>query len=376
MLKRYWPPAAIEFNRVWSRFGPTLLVLAVALGFTWLILAANHGSPMAFIRLGTRFSQGDPHGTTGYDGQFVYQIALNPLGAAPYIDIPAYRYQRILYPLAGRLFSLGQPALLPWVLIGLNIIALAAGTHVMALLLARYRLSRWHALPVGLFAGQLVSLRLAVNEPFSLMFALLAIYTFESKRPRWGALFLALSVLSKETALLFVAGYLLYYLFKKQWRLFWQVGAISLIPFLLLQLILWITLGEPGLRSGGEGATAFNFIPFGSLLAFGLDDPQTLLVVLLMLGPLVILPVLALIGALVRFFRYHDPLPIAIILALHVLMMITLPFSTYADLPGALRLTSGLVVSTIAFAAITRSRKILNYSTLWIASLVYLKFFV
>jgi hypothetical protein len=91
---------------------------------------------------------------------------------------------------------------------------------------------------------------------------------------------------------------------------------------------------------------------------------------------LVILPVVALILVLLRYFKRHDPIPVAFILALHLLMMITLPFATYADLPGVLRLTSGLVVSTVAFAAIVRSRKILNYSTLWVASLVYLRFFV
>lgn len=362
-------------HNIWKNYGPALLVLAVALGFAFMVLSTNQGDPMAFIRMGTRFSQGDPNGTTGYDGQFVYQIALNPLGAAPYIDIPAYRYQRILYPLAGRLFSFGRPTLIPWALIGLNIAALVVGTHVMALLLAANRLSRWYAITVGVFAGQLVSLRLSVNEPFALALALLGIYAFETRRPRLGAIFFAFGVLSKETTLLFVAGYLLYYLLKKQWRLLVEVGLISLTPFLVLQLILWAVFGQPGIRSGGEGATAFSFIPFGSLLTFGLTNPQTLLVVVMMLGPLVILPVLALMVVLVRFFKEHGALPVAIILALHGVMMMLLPFSTYADLPGVLRLTSGLVVSTLAFAAVTRSRKLLNYSTLWVASLVYLRFF-
>jgi hypothetical protein len=57
-------------------------------------------------------------------------------------------------------------------------------------------------------------------------------------------------------------------------------------------------------------------------------------------------------------------------------MMVTLPFSTYVDLPGVLRLTSGLVVAAVAFAAITRSRKTLNYATLWVASIVFLRFFI
>lgn len=363
-------------KNIWKQFGPSLIVFIIAISFALVVLAVNQWDAMAFVRLGTRFSEGDPNGTTGYDGQFVYQIAIDPLGAVPYIDIPAYRYQRILYPLVARWLSLGQPQVIPWMLIALNIVALTTGTYVMSLLLAQNRLSRWYALTVGIFAGQLVSLRLSVNEPFSFAFALLGIYAFETGRPRPGAIFLALAVLSKETALLFVAGYLLYYLIKKQWRYFIEVGLISLTPFIILQAILWITFGEVGVRSGGEGATAFNVIPFGSLLAFGLADPQTLTTVLIMLGPLIILPTVALIVVIIRFFRHHDPIPVALILAFHLFLMVTLPFSTYVDLPGVLRLTSGLVVSTIVFATMIRSRKILGYSTLWIASVAYLRFFV
>ena len=363
-------------NRFWKYFAPTLLVLSVATGFTLLVLVTNQWDPLVFVWLGTRYSQGDPNGTIGYDGQFVYQIALDPLEAVPYIDIPAYRYQRILYPLIARLVSLGQPAIIPWALIWLNILALTIGTYIMGLILARQRLSRWYAVTVGVFAGQLVSLRLDVNEPFSLTFALLAIYAFEIERTRLGAIFLALSVLSKETALAFVGGYLIYFALKKDWRLLIETGVISLVPFLLLQAMIWFAFGQIGLRSGGHGATDFSFIPFGSLFAFGLDDPETLITVLLMLGPLVLLPTLALIVFLPCYFLEKRFTPVAIILALHVIMIATLPFSTFVDLPGILRLTSGLVVSTIAFATITRSRKMLNYSTLWIASLVFMRFFV
>ena len=87
------------------------------------------------------------------------------------------------------------------------------------------------------------------------------------------------------------------------------------------------------------------------------------------------LPSLALTASLLHTFFKRDFSPVAIILALHIIMMAALPFSTYVDLPGVLRLTSGLVVATVAFAAITQSYRMLNYSTLWIASLIFLRFF-
>ena len=362
--------------KLWPSSASSLIVLLITLAFTLFVLVTNYWNPMAFVRLGTRYGQGDPNGTIGYDGQFAYQIALNPREAAPYLDIPAYRYQRILYPLTARAISLGQPKLIPWALISLNILALTVGTYGMGLILAQQRLSRWYALPVGLFVGQLVSLRLDLNEPFSLTFAIMGVYTFEMGRSRWGAFFLALSMLSKETAIAFVAGYLIYFFLRQKWRLLIETGLISLGPFAIWQLGLWLRFGQLGLRSGGAGATAFSLIPFGGLLAFGLDSLERFVSVVMIVGPLVVLPSVAFMIVLLYFFRRSDMIPVALVLSLHIVMMATLPFSTYVDLPGLLRLTSGLVVATILFAALIRSRKILNYSLLWIASLAYLRFFI
>ena len=361
---------------LWQRYGPSVLVFGIATGFVLISLASHHWDPMAFVRLGTRYGQGDPNGTIGYDGQFAYQIALAPLNAAPYLDIPPYRYQRILYPFVAGLVGFRQPSLVPWMLIGLNIIALTIGTYVMGGILAQNRLSRWYALTVGIFAGQLVSLRLDVNEPFALMFALLAVYVFENKRYRLGAVFLALSILSKETSIAFVGGYLLYYFIKREWRTLIETALISLGPFIILQLAIWNAFGQVGLRSGGQGATSFSLIPFGGMLAFGFDSFEKFVVVLLILGPLVLIPCIALIIYLLRYFLERNISAMAIVLALHIIIMVTLPFSTYVDLPGVLRLTSGLVVSTVAFGAVSQSRKLLNYSTLWIASVVFLRFFI
>jgi hypothetical protein len=363
-------------NGFWSRWGPTALVLVGAAGLAVAVLAGHEWDPMAFVRLGTRYGQGDPNGTLGYDGQFAYQIAVHPFGAAPYLDIPAYRYQRILYPVAAGIAGLGQPALIPWTLIALNVLALAAGTQAMGSLLASYGLSRWYAVTVGLFVGQLVSLRLDVNEPFSLAWAVLGIRAFEAGRLRWGAFWLALAVLSKETALAFVGGYLLYFLLKRCWRAALETGLISLGPFAVWQMVLWLAFGQLGLRSGGQGATGFSLIPFGGLLAFNPDDTTTQVGILVVLGPLVVLPSLALAVSLARTFLRGSFSPLAFALALHVVMMATLPFSTYVDLPGMLRLTSGLVVASVAYAAVARSRRTLNYSALWLGSLAYLKFFI
>ena len=107
---------------------PTLVIIVFCLLYVAGVLWQANGDPMAFVLLGTRFSEEDPAGSEGYDGQFVYQIAANPAGAAPFIDVPAYRYQRVLYPLLARFLAFGQPAIVPWALIVINVVAIGAGT--------------------------------------------------------------------------------------------------------------------------------------------------------------------------------------------------------------------------------------------------------
>ena len=85
----------------------------VGLGLILLRLSQVEWDPLGLAELGTRYSQLDPAGTEGYDGQFAYYIAVspNPKDVAIQLDVPAYRYQRILYPLMARSLALGIPGL-------------------------------------------------------------------------------------------------------------------------------------------------------------------------------------------------------------------------------------------------------------------------
>ena len=110
----------------WLRNNPiapaALTGLLLALYIAILILQAG-GDPLELAQLGTQFSQGDPEGTEGYDGQFVVYIARDPRpeSVAPLLDVPAYRYQRILLPMLARLLSFGVIGNIPWVLAGLGV---------------------------------------------------------------------------------------------------------------------------------------------------------------------------------------------------------------------------------------------------------------
>lgn len=131
----------------------------------------------------------------GYDGQFYFFIAQDPLLRNPVIA-PALdnslRYRRILYPLLAWALSLGQRRWLPYVLIAINVIACTAAVAACAVAAARAGRSPWLALAFAVYPGLWIPLALDLTEPLQL--ALLA----------WGmlsgsAVLLLLSGLAKET---------------------------------------------------------------------------------------------------------------------------------------------------------------------------------
>jgi hypothetical protein len=356
--------------RTWLR--PWWIVTLVAAVYLVLVVAANDGDPLALATLGTRFSEGDPDGSEGYDGQFAYYIARDPLHGWQYCDVPAYRYQRILYPLLARLLALGQEAWILYALPLVNLIALGAGTWLTERILRRYRMSRWYALTYGLYAGQLMSVRLNLNEPLSYTLVLAGILAAERDRWRWGVLFFTLAALAKETALVFVGGYLLFLLARRQWGRFAGLALGVGLPFLAWQGVLWAWLGRPGLGSGGAGATGWELVPYRGLWSVGAVDLRALALLALVMVPLAVIPSLLSLWAAGRDLwqgRWH---PFTTMLLANALVMLFTPQSTYREPLGMLRLTTGLVIGTILYGACRRSKRILNYTLLWMASLVFL----
>jgi len=359
--------ALLQQSRPQIWLTPTFVVIVVCLVYVLGVLLNSGGDPLQFALIGTRFSQGDPAGTEGYDGQFAYQIALNPLGAAPYIDVPAYRYQRILYPLLARLLALGQPALIPWALILVNIAAIGVGTWATGGLLKELRVCRWYALVYGLYGGQLLALRTDLNEPLAQGLVQLAMLAWMKERRAWAVASFALAVLAKETALVFLAAYGLYALTRRDWRGLFGLG-VGIVPFVAYQFVLWRWLGEFGVGSGGAGATSFSLIPLGGWLAIARVKITAFLVISLIMVPMSILPGVAgliLSGRSLLHNRIH---PFVFALLLNSAVILFLPTSTFREPVAMLRLTQGLMVSMLLYGGWVRSWRVLNYSTFWLAT--------
>ena len=405
---------------------PWGVVTVLCLIYCMAVILANEGDPLALVTLGTQFSEADPTGTEGYDGQFGYYIARDPSTAAGFIDVPAYRFQRILLPGLGWALSLGNDALIPWVFLVVGLVSLAAGTAILENLLIQHGVSRWIALAYGLTIGTFGAVRLSLPEPLAYALALGGIWLITQNRWLWSAVLFALAALARETTLLIPVAYGLYLLSQHHWKVesntfrnakarphpfrtsdqrktpwgssLLQIGQgkaseasrgevigqiaipfglITLAPFIIWQAILYTHLGSFGVGSGGAKATGFEIIPFAGIIRIITDVPaearlSVLLIFSAMLVPFVLVPTVWALLRCWRDWRVGSVTVYTFLLFTHAAIMPFVPFSTYREPLGILRFIVGLQIAVILYAARHHNSRVLRYSTVWIVTTMFI----
>jgi hypothetical protein len=137
----------------------------------------------------------------GYDGQFTYYIALHPTGARGLLDVPWYRYQRILEPLFVRFVSLGSPTLVPWVMLAVSWMAVVGGTWALASwLAARGRNPVWSLL-YGFWPGLMVTVRNDLTDGVAYGLVAAAVLLLDSprrSRPVLSAVIMSLAIFARQ----------------------------------------------------------------------------------------------------------------------------------------------------------------------------------
>ena len=366
-----------------------MVVLAFCLVYLAVVLALNNGDVKEFVTIGSCYSscdfhvdQGCPTGTgNGYDGQYAYYIARDPGGSIGCMDVPAYRYQRILLPMLGRALSFGVDALIPVVFVVANLIALVGGVALLEWLLVDQEVSRWYALTYGLFFGSVVAVRLSTAEPLAYGLAILAIWLSRHtpERPWLVALVLLAAMLTKETTGLFVAGFVLWYMAHRRWRDAALVTLAVGIPFALWQVYLYTWIGEFGAGAGGGGKSSFEIIPYNGMWRI-YTDTRSLAVFLLLGGlfiPSVVIPSAWGVRTTLReLWRERERLTETHLYTwLHLAnagIIVFAPFSTYREFLGIFRFMVGMVIMHLLYTALRfPRRRPLIYSTLWIVLLLF-----
>lgn len=350
------------------------LAMLVALVFVLWRLSQADWDPLGLAELGTRYSQPDPDGTEGYDGQFAYYIAVspNPRDVAAHLDVPAYRYQRILYPLTARALGFGMPEFIPWTLILLNLAALGLGTWAVASWLTMTGSAAYYALPFGLWVGLIGSTGTDLNEPLACALIAGAWLARTNARYRLGALLLTLSLFAKETSLLFWAAAMIEDVLQKRWRGSASWMGFGAAIFAGWQIWLYATFGDFGIGAGGAMATPFEWIPFMGLARVGQVSPGALALFLTIFGPTIVFPVIwGAVNSLRDILRRTRDLE-AWALLLNATAIAFLPFSTFREPLGLVRVSSGLILAVVFYAARRGNRRAQNYSLFWIAMLAML----
>ena len=353
---------------------PAFVTLAVMLLMVIVVIFNAGGNPLELARIGTIYSQNDPNGSEGYDGQFVYYIAreLDPQLVRPLLDVPAYRYQRILLPLAANILSLGREEILPWLLPLIVLFSQFVGTWIVGELLYRWGISPWYALTYGLWVGFTLSIRLDLPEPIAYALVAGALLAQERDNHFVSYILFGLGLFAKEVTILFVAAAVLSTISQKNWRSLLGLLLISLLPYSLFQLWLLQIFGQPGIGSGGAMATAFEYLPFMGLLRIWSFNPIYGLAMSIVFIPSLVLPSIWGILASIRKLIDHDTTVVAFGLLFNALAIAFLPFSTFREPGGLLRFACGLVLAVLLFSARFKLARVLRYSQFWIILNVFL----
>lgn len=348
---------------------PVSVTLLVSLIYLGVVLFRAGGDPLEFARIGTRFSQGDPAGTEGYDGQFVYYIALDPDPAmvSQHLDVPSYRYQRVLLPILARILSFGSADFLPWVLPVITLTAHLIGVWLLSDVLEQWGVRRWYSLVYGLWPGVLLALRLDLAEPLAFGLVIAAIWFHERTQFLAASVCFGLALFAKETTLLFVGAYLLSFIFQKRWYNATVITLIAILPFTFFRLWLLQQFGQSGFSLGGSEASPAEIIPFMGLFRIGLYNQLYFLGLLIAYLPSIIVPTAWALWSTVKRLAARDLDAVVFALAANAVILPFMPLPLFISTGGTVRLATGLVLATLLFESRYKLHRPLKYIPLWLA---------
>lgn len=325
----------------------TGLIYVLLLGF---LVIVRRDSAISFVHLGTIWSAHIRSGTWGYDGQFYYQIARNPLGAAQFMDNAPYRYQHFLYPLLVWLLSAGQAPLVPYMLLLLNLLAIIISVEIIARLLSKSGLSPWFSLALGLYYGMAVGLTFDTTEPFTCLLISLGFWFLNKRQLVISAIWMGLATLSRETAVLFPLGLAAYSIWKHEWKDAIGFTSLGVLPLAIFLSILAFIFGHTGITF----TPPFEHAPFAGIIYYRHTPRKFWLLVLIML-----LPTLGYLGLLAWDLIHRHINQMTLVWTANLGLLVFLSHSSYIELVSCGRVAIAAVLAGILYGQQTRNKKVL-----------------
>ncbi|MEW6357958.1 MAG: hypothetical protein AB1696_16615 [Planctomycetota bacterium] len=228
----------------WSHaWAPLAVVIAVHLAIILGYSAFFSFNISCFINLGASFQWADEGhfapGTikytnqSGYDACDYYVVALDPFlrnpGVAPTHKIPDkfMRYQRFLYPAIIHILAGGRPCFFPHVMLFINFASMTGMTIILMGMLLRRGASPWLSLIFVLGPGMLFGFWLDLHMHLCFFWIVAALDSHERKRIVPCALFLALALVTWESAVLVAGSLGLWEVIHRRWK---NVACLALVP--------------------------------------------------------------------------------------------------------------------------------------------------
>lgn len=199
----------------------------------------------------------------GYDGTMFYRLALNPFTREETaygikLDNPAYRQQRIGYPLLTWLITFGRPRLIPWALLIINHMGVIAIAWLGDVLAAHFGAHAAWGVLFAMYPGFLMTISRDLSEIVACAFILAAALAFLKERPYLGATLLTFAILTRETAVIVAIALLL----RRKW-----IASVPLAIYAVWQAALALQWGVTPLK----GRSPHFTLPFSEFAAFFAD---------------------------------------------------------------------------------------------------------
>ncbi len=295
---------------------------------------------------------------TGYDGQFFYFIAWDPLmkvyhfapGADKIVDDPVFRYRRIAFPVLTKILSLNQPYLFPAVMM----ILLIAGGAILSFFIAKIAMnypggrdsvpasiragSPWSGLLAILIPGIWFSIYVATPEPLAAAFLAAGYFLAIQKRYLPAAIFFTMAALTRESTILFIVVIAIFEFLKERKLRASLILIASIVPYFVWRLYVAITL------SAMRGWKGFFFEPgnVGVPFAGVIQAYQQIMngkYIESVTVPAIALPIVLVCLLVVFVIVYRKSKhPIAIIGAIYALLALSLSFNkVWADVSNVER---------------------------------------
>ena len=330
--------------------------------FVFLLLAARGGDVSRFVIAGGPGV--DPAavpagltvmpGSGGYDGVIFYRFAVDPFTRTQTaygitLDNPAYRHQRIGYPLLVWMLSAGRAERVPFWLVGVNVLAAAALAAGGALLAQHFGVTPLWGIAFAFYPGFLMALSRDTSEIVACAFAIGALAAHVRQRWPLAAVLLCCAVITRETTLLIVAGLAVAHVV--QWRRRDRPAAsvrVFVLPLLLFaawQLLLASVWGSLPVRAGSPAMSA----PFTEYISFfAATLPRRIHLQRLYFAECVFLAIIVLTAAAAVLRRSGAPLSWRVAWAANLALASTLGHQVWLEDFGFLRVFADLVTISIA----------------------------